>query len=233
MSEVELVSDFRKKDEGWIVREEISDKEELWNIVVNDMLSNVKYKSGKSSRRKLRGRTLYKILSREMPWIRTEDESTPEFECFRMSSMKHTPILLPFPNDLTSLLEDFFRNSGQLIVREYELIHKSISKGMVEAEILDRLDKVQLLFGLLKMAYAKRTLNYEVFSEIQYDLIDIKSKLEKDDIDGAQSLSTELSEDFQLMTKTLKELREAGLEISSVEDTGKTIGGMRVFSVKS
>ena len=242
MSKVEYVSDVKNMESSWF-DQNLSNRSKVlkdvrWDLVMLDhLLSETSMKGNfPSGKLRLRRRRTGVHMPRHetSQWVRKETKAYDRFEHLRASSSTSSAsAFLPVPNDLTTLFADLTKNRGELIVTEYRVIHESLSKEILDNDMLDRLDNIQLLFGLAKRGYSKPTLNYEVFSDIQNDVIEVRRALKKRDFKAASSLSTGLLETFELMSDTLRELRKAGLDLAPIEDTGQTIGGMRIFRIQS
>jgi len=136
---------------------------------------------------------------------------------------------------ITPKLADLVSNLVEDVTKPlstFSPIHELISTGNKNTDMIKSLNQLQTAFGVAKSVYPESTLNYEGFDMIQNNLIQLMNALERNDLASAKTISKEVLETLEMTSALQKELRSRGLRPRVLEDTGRTVGGMRVFRLQ-
>ncbi len=180
----------------------------------------------------------FSLLENRFAYFAYQIEETPEgsLKAERFRKYLSKSIELPVPSDLAILFTDLINQKAESVLSMFNSIHGSLAEitrlDGLQGEILKKLDDLQLLFGLAKRPYNENTLNYEINSEIQTCIIKLISLLEDGDLVEARKMAGKVLEVLQTLVKAKTQLKEAGAEMVTIEDTGEKIGEMRIFRKK-
>lgn len=137
---------------------------------------------------------------------------------------------LPVPENIEPLLIDLLSDTGEKILHIFSVLAPNIRGRSKIEEVVTKLGDLQMVFGLAKKPYPIDTLNYEVYNEIQNKLIELIVAVHKNDTSEANKLASDLAEILKTIVRTNKDLGNSNIPLVTLHDTGRTIGGLRIFT---
>ena len=142
-------------------------------------------------------------------------------------------IIFQVPNDLALLYKNLVNGTGESIISLFSDIHRDLKEKHEKSEVMIKgLEDIKLLFELAKRAYDKKTLNYEIYQEIESQLYKLINKLKESNFEEANNISNELMEVLKVLINTQKMIYATSANVLIVEDTGQKLGDMRIFKTK-
>jgi hypothetical protein len=118
---------------------------------------------------------------------------------------------------------------GKLIANLYESTVDRLEE-LPSRQILQKLNKIQVVLELAKGLNNESSLDYEIYSELQDKLLSLMTTFQTND-ESKISKIKELREIFQALVSSGKILRESGAKPVNIEFTGKKYGGVRIFKI--
>jgi len=149
----------------------------------------------------------------------------------RIHDRKQEELIIPIK--YKDLLSDLFKKDGEIIQETFSNIVMGIDRGQ-KFDALERLKELQTVFGLAKSAFPPKSLNYELFDEIQTHLINLMVAVETNNEPETKKIVDGIKSVFDVFVDTNKSLeyKDKDEYMPIIEDTGETLGGMRIYSVK-
>lgn len=140
---------------------------------------------------------------------------------------------IPVPVGMEDLITDVTMHQGLQVLSVYDSIHKLVTseRPYDEEKIKESLDDLQMLFGAVKRTYDKETLEYTLYGQIQGKMIDLAGRM-KEGRESVRKQSEYIEETLRAVAEMRKAAIESGQEGAAIVDTGRRIGGMKIYTLK-
>lgn len=159
--------------------------------------------------------------------LHVESQKSPQAQAH--DDKVETGFDIPIPQKLSYLYEDLVNNLGESILYVFSKVQQDLEGHQAPKKIIKKLEQLRLLFELVKYTYDDNTLNYEIDSDMEKQLSILIDQIREGNHNEAQLLADDIMGIFQTLTDSKKLLRDEGVNVFTMKDTGKRIGEMRIF----